>query len=63
MAIGVGMYGYRSAREMGSDGSEMIRETYRKSCFGLTDIQHLATLGDNDIDQIPEVQVNEEVIL
>ena len=36
MAIGVEMCGYRSAREIGSGGSEMIGEACWQSCFGLT---------------------------
>ena len=46
------MCSYRSAREIGSDGSEMIGEMCRQSCFGLADIQHRAALADNGIEQI-----------
>ena len=53
MASGVEMCGYRSAREIGSDGSEMIGEACGQSNFGLANIQHLAALADNGIDQIP----------
>ena len=55
MASGVEMCGYRSAREIGSDGSDMIGEACGQSSFGLPNIglQHLAALADNGIDQIP----------
>ena len=52
MASGIKMCGYRSAREIGSDGSEMIGEACGQSSFGLANIQHLAALADNGIDQI-----------
>ena len=51
MASGVEMCGYRSAREIGSDGSEMIGGACGQSSFGLANIQHLAVLADNGIDQ------------
>ena len=38
---------------IGSDGSEMIGEACGHSSFGLANIQHLAALADNGIDQIP----------
>ena len=52
MTSGVEMCGYQSAREIGSDGSEMIGEPCWQSSFGLANIQHLAALADNGIDQI-----------